>query len=784
MKITRLLFFIPALIVFTSCTSSPVEKPFGLPSIEKSSGNHIVHFSNKTGSFWSTESRNYNSHWSTGYVSHRERIFGDIYIRTDGNLLPRDESKINYSPVSFERHYESGLVERWFMPDSYDALIVELVGHNAESVEITIDDVPLPASTTSESLVIGASSVVAPLSRSLNTGLGIHLIGGTVTDADVENTSQLRISIRPEADNLKLIIQLGDGPVISEMGDIDGLMHQKRSRLDSLLALTRFSTDDSRLNDAWVWALSSFDALNMNEEETGLGKGIYAGYPWFQDYWGRDSFIALRALTVTGQFKLAAENLESFLKFQNLDSSSTDFGKIPNRVRPDEIIYNTADATPRFIIEADRYVAYSGDTAFARRIFPNVDAAIRGTLRYRADGNAMLIHGAADTWMDAVGPQGPYSPRADRAVDIQALWIDALAGASNLARFKRGLQADELVRLANVTRDQAIESFQLFFRNPSAADPESTNPLLYDAVGKDGTPSTQLRPNMLFATHLVPGTKTKHDITLQATKRMGTPWGISSLDPSDPKFLAYHKAEPLYEQDASYHNGIVWLWNSGIWIEMLLRHGMIDQAWDVTRNYVDIMLDNITLGTLPELIDSKPRKGIFADTYPDADNFARISRLDQMSLKNEAEVAPHIPALSGTWSQAWSLSEFIRNIAEDYVGLRYEAGSGFVLKPQVPASWGSVMSVRKFAGYDLELRRVSKDDTSTWLIRVDGSGDATPIPLVFMVPGMSHPVVLELDGSEQRFEVRESRGRLAIIMNNQVIEPEPAPPSAWMDGLR
>ncbi len=781
MNITRLLLFIPLLILLTNCKPTPAGDKGSLPVIEKNSGNHIVHFSNKKGSFWSAESRNYNSHWSTGYVSHRERIFGDISIHTEGKLLPRDESNISYTPVTFERHYESGLVERWFMPDMMDVLIVQIDRHNSSSIAFRIEDVAIQDNVASDQLEVDLARVTIPLRHSLNRTMRLHVVGGDLAAATLSGNSAIHVEIRPDSEKVSLLITVGGEDTNISNAQIDDLMKRKGTRIESLVRSSTFNTDNERLNNAWFWALSSFDALNMDEEETGMGKGIYAGYPWFQDYWGRDSFIALRALTVTGQFKLAAENLESFLKFQNLDSSSVDFGKIPNRVRPDEIIYNTADATPRFIIEADRYVAYSADTAFARRIFPNIDAAIRGTLKYRTDSTALLTHGPADTWMDAVGPNGPYSPRGNRAVDIQALWIDALSAASNLARFKRGAQAEDLLSVSKTTRTLAAESFQILFRNPSAEDPESVNPLLFDAVMPDGSPSVQLRPNILFATHLVPGTKTKHTITQQATNRLGTPWGISSLDPSDSKYLAYHKAEPLYDQDASYHNGIVWLWNSGIWIEMLLRHEMVDRAWEVTRNYVDIMLDNITLGTLPELIDSKPREGVFSSTYPDAVNFSGISRLDQMSLRNEANIDPSIPALSGTWSQAWSLSEFIRNIAEDYVGLRYEADAGFVLKPQIPNAWGNVMATRMFAGYDLELRRVVSKGKSTWFIKVDGLGKAAPISLVLMVPEMNHPVVLELNGSEQRFEIRESRGRVAIVMNYKVIDPEPAPPSIWME---
>lgn len=783
MKITRLLSFylIISGIILTSCTSNNEITQPDLPVIFKDSGNQIAHFSNKRGSFWSTETRKYNSHWSTGYVSHRERLFGDVSIEIDGTLLPRDQSTIRYSPLQFERMYPGGQTEQWFMPDGHDAIVLDLTILNSDSVTITLDDVALHSPDTVLDVDAEVGRLSIPLRYDLNPSMGLQVIGGTISTATTPSAKSVKLEIIAESGQLMILFFAGDVAPVDAREDVKSWISSKDERIRKLLASTLFETDDARLNDAWKWAVASFDALNMDEHASGLGKGIYAGYPWFQDYWGRDSFIALRALTATGQFELASQNLEAFLRFQNLDSTSAEFGKIPNRVRPDEIIYNTADATPRLIIEADRYIAYSGDTAFARRIFPNIDAAIRGTIQYRTGSNALLLHGPADTWMDAVGAGGPFSPRGDMAVDIQALWIDALGAATNIARFKRGTQADQLMELSDSTRALALESFQLAFRNPSYTSSAEANPLLYDAVRSNGVASAELRPNALFATHLIPGTQPKRDLVEQVTNRLGTPWGLMSLDPSDAKYLPYHKAEPLYDQDASYHNGIVWLWNSGIWIEMLLRHGMVDKAWEVTRNYVDIMHDNITLGTLPELIDAKPREGVFVDQFPDADHFSGISRLDQMSLRNEAGVSNSIPALSGTWSQAWSLSEFIRNIAEDYVGIRYDAPVGFVFKPQIPDEWGNVLTTRRMAGYDFELRRVLSNGNVTWLLRVDGKGVASPIGLVSFVPGMEHPVVLELTGGEQRIEFRESRGRIAIIVNNEVVEPDPAPPSAWMD---
>lgn len=782
MKITRLLplYLAISIAILTNCASSDDPKMTELPLIVKDSGNHIVHFSNKAGSFWAAETRRYQSHWSTGYVSHRERIFGDVSIEIDNVLLPREQSTIYFNPVQFERRYPAGISEQWFIPDGKDMLVLTLPSSMGTEATIKLDDVALDQSEAA-SLGIDSNLVSIPLRYDLNKIMHVHVLGSTITSAIKVGQSSVEIDLAASSEPVVVIFQTGGAASEIRSEDVTAWIDSKSGRILALVDAVKFQTDDVRLNDAFKWAVASFDALNMDEQVTGLGKGIYAGYPWFQDYWGRDSFIALRALTATGQYELAAQNLEAFLRFQNLDTLSNEYGKIPNRVRPGDIIYNTADATPRLIIEADRYISYSGDTAFARRVFPNIDAAIRGTLAHRTDVDALLKHGPADTWMDAVGAAGPFSPRGDKAVDIQALWIDALAAASNIARFKRGAEADQLVELADLARSKALESFQVAFRNPSFNNSTDATPVLFDAVGAGGAASSELRPNALFAAHLVSGTQPKRDLVEQVTGRLGTSWGLMSLDPADPKYLPYHKAEPLYDQDASYHNGIVWLWNSGIWIEMLLRLGLVDQAWNVTRNYVDIIHDNITLGTLPELIDAKPREGEFVDVYPDAEHFMGISRLDQMSLRNEAGVSSSIPALSGTWSQAWSLSEFLRNITEDYLGIRYEQYTGFVFKPMIPDSWGNVLATRNMAGYDIEFRRVMSNGTSTWMLRIDGQGKAVPIDLICHVPGMEHPVVLPLTGGEQRIEFRESRGRIAIIVNNEVIEPDPAPPSIWLE---
>src|SRR5690606_19785967 len=109
-----------------------------------SGANHLVHFSNKSGSFWSAETNKLNNHWSTGYVSHRERLFGEIEWISDGISLNRETASINYSPLVFSRTYPDSSKESVFMPDHIDGLLVQLEPVSNGDVEFRLHDVALP----------------------------------------------------------------------------------------------------------------------------------------------------------------------------------------------------------------------------------------------------------------------------------------------------------------------------------------------------------------------------------------------------------------------------------------------------------------------------------------------------------------------------------------------------------------------------------------------------------------------------------------------------------------
>jgi predicted glycogen debranching enzyme len=326
-----------------------------------------------------------------------------------------------------------------------------------------------------------------------------------------------------------------------------------------------------------AWAMISMDALIMHQ----VKKGIFAGLPWFDNYWGRDSFISLPGATlVTGRFAEAREILQSFADWQETNPASSNEGRIPNLVTTTSIAFNTADGTPWFVSALQQYVASSGDTAFGKRLYPVVKRSVDGTLRHHADAHGFLVHGDAETWMDAVGPDGPWSPRGDRACDIQALWVRQLLAASAFARaYGDDRSAD---RWEGVV-DTVIANFQTAFIDHQLK-------LVYDRLLPDGSPDRKLRPNLLFALDIVQDPAVRMASFRAVTQELVYAHGVGSLSPRDPAFHPFHHYEPSYVQDAAYHQGIVWTWLNGRWIQMATSYGLQDLAYTVTDNMVHQIL--------------------------------------------------------------------------------------------------------------------------------------------------------------------------------------------------
>jgi hypothetical protein len=266
------------------------------------------------------------------------------------------------------------------------------------------------------------------------------------------------------------------------------LTRARIARMETLVSGSRaLDAGDPDRTKALMWVRLTADQLVMKQ----MGTGMYAGLPWFNDYWGRDTFISITGtLFVTGQYEVAADVFRSFAALQDTDPKSKTYGRIPNRARPDGVQYNTADGTPRFIITLADLVHRTGDLALARELSPTVKRAIEGMLAHDLDESGFVTHGDADTWMDAKekGVRA-FSPRGNRAIDIQALWIEALEAAIGLMFLNVGL----------VIGRREIDAKKAMAQSLTDHFVDKATGKLVDHLKPDGSPDLAVRPNAFFA---------------------------------------------------------------------------------------------------------------------------------------------------------------------------------------------------------------------------------------------------------------------------------------------
>ena len=643
------------------------KKPLTLDELEidVNGASREVAYTNKQAGYLYTETNGeHRSAWQ-GWHIMSTKMMDDYTVAVDNKPLRRqDVRRTRVFPHQLIREYENGIQETVTMLDSLDALVVEL--DRLKGNELTIapffsdshlsydysarweQDVLLIAKTRHLSrnekenypvwVAITATAPAADVSArfgSLNNPL-------TFSPAQLQSkvSASKATIVFVAADSIPRAISLAHEVAAKYLSFI-----QRRSdRMQSLLNRSYVRTDNERLTKAINWAKISMDALIMNQ----LKKGIFAGLPWFDNYWGRDSYISLTgAALVTGNFADAKQILQSFSDWQDRDAGSPTFGRIPNLVTTQSKSYNTADGTPWFTIALSDYIKYSNDTAFAREMYPTIFVAIEAALSKQTDEHGFLTHGDAETWMDAVGLDGPWSPRGNRANDIQALWYKQL----QIGRWLATLVGDNQSAMRwNGYAQTLLSSFQRYFINADSG-------LVYDHLNPDGTPDSMMRPNQLFTFNIIQDPEVKARVFRHVTERLVYPHGVASLWQEDPRFHPYHYYEPAYVQDAAYHNGIVWTWLAGRWVDAAAAYGLSDLAFTVTDNMVHQMLDRGAVGTISELLDAAPRPG-------------------------ESE-----PRLSGTFSQAWSLAEFIRAFYQSYLGVTVDAGARRIyLQPHLPSA--------------------------------------------------------------------------------------------------
>jgi predicted glycogen debranching enzyme len=364
----------------------------------------------------------------------------------------------------------------------------------------------------------------------------------------------------------------------------------------------------------------------------GSGMTIVAGYPWFTD-WGRDTFISLRGLC------LATGRLEDARKILLEWAGTVSRGMLPNRFveQGDQPEFNSVDASLWYVVAVREFLDAA---AKAHMRIPAAEKkalqeAVLAILRGYADGTRHGIHADTDgllasgepgvqlTWMDAKVGGWVVTPRTGKAVEIQALWLNALRIGSEWAT--------EWGRLY----ERALPAFEARFWDEKAGG-------LYDVIDVDhrlGTVDATFRPNQIFAVGGLPVALLEGDrarrLVDAVEARLLTPLGLRTLAPGEPGYTPRYEGG-VAERDGSYHQGTVWPWLLGAFVEawVRVRGGTAAAKAEARERFLApllLHLDEAGLGHLPEIADAdpphKPRGALFQ-----AWSVAEAIRLDRVVL--------------------------------------------------------------------------------------------------------------------------------------------------------
>lgn len=332
-------------------------------------------------------------------------------------------------------------------------------------------------------------------------------------------------------------------------------------------------------------------------------RSIIAGYHWFTD-WGRDTMISLEGLALlTGRAREAGCILRMFARHLS-------GGLIPN-LFPEggqEGLYHTADATLWFFHALDRYLEHSNDRGTLKLLLPKLEEVIArhaegtrfgigvdpsdGLLRQGEEGYQL-------TWMDAKVGDWVVTPRRGKPVEINALWYNALRLMERWAREELG---EEAARPHRERAERARESFNRRFWNAEAG-------CLYDVLDGDPRERALVRPNQIFAVSLpnpVLDPRRWEAVVETVRRELLTPVGLRSLAPGSPQYRARYDGD-LRSRDAAYHQGTVWAWLIGPFVDAWLKVRPEDRAG--ARGFLGAFMAHLErqacLGSVSEIFDAE-----------------------------------------------------------------------------------------------------------------------------------------------------------------------------------
>ena len=329
------------------------------------------------------------------------------------------------------------------------------------------------------------------------------------------------------------------------------------------------------------------------------GESVIAGYPWFGDF-GRDTMIALPGLTLaTGRYDSAKHILFNYGQY-------LDQGMLPNVFPGDGTTpqYNSVDAALWYIEAWRAYIKTTQDIKALHKIYPQLQHIIIWYLKGTRFGIVIdpedgLLHAGVEgvqlTWMDAKVGEEVITPRIGKAVEINALWFNAVNTMTRFA-YQLGLNPNPYAELVK----KSLLGFQRFIKPLQGG--------LYDVIDGPNGNDSSIRPNQIFAVSLPysPLDKNAQTQTVNiCAQELLTPFGLRSLSPYDSHYQPHWKGN-MAQRDRAYHQGSTWVWLLGHFalaqyrvtgdVELALRH----------LDAISPLLKEGGVGVIGELFDGAP----------------------------------------------------------------------------------------------------------------------------------------------------------------------------------
>ena len=372
---------------------------------------------------------------------------------------------------------------------------------------------------------------------------------------------------------------------------------------------------------------------------------VIAGYPWFLD-WGRDAFIAFEGLLlVSKRFNIAREVLLTFANYLNE-------GLIPNGFSEydGQPLYNSVDASLLFIDAVDKYITYTKDYKFVEKnLFKSMKQIIRNYTKginlsdnniYLDKKDYLLASGTnttQNTWMDAKSNGVAVTPRNGKAVEINAMWYNALKIMDKLNKKFKGKTTQY-----NNMAEKCKKSFKERFYN-------NKKNCLFDVIdvnGEENNNDAKVRPNQLFAISMTyPVLDSDDDVAkkvfVTVTKKLLNKYGLQTLAKNEEGYAAIYEGNPS-ERDSIYHQGITWPWLLGLYYDSMkkmtlnceekamkkeLEKELLLFRMTTANTFTNEMKNGNTIGSISEIYDSKNSKhgkGAFAQAWSISEIFRII----------------------------------------------------------------------------------------------------------------------------------------------------------------